>query len=342
MTIIVTGGAGFIGTNFVRYRVSRYPDDNIIVYDKLTYAGNFANIKDLVESGKIQFVKGDICNKELLDHVVVEYNVDTIVHFAAESHVDRSIDSPGEFIQTNIVGTWTILEIVRKYDLRFHHISTDEVFGELPIDNLDIKFAESTPYDPRSPYSASKASSDHLVRSYINTYGIKATISNCSNNFGPYCFPEKLIPLVITRAIYNEKIPVYGDGKQRRDWIYVEDHVRGIDLILRYGRIGETYLLGGNGERENIWIVNKILDILNKPKDLIVHVGDRKGHDKRYSIDYSKAKNELGFEPSKDIENRLKQTVNWYLENHDWWRDLKNKADIIANKYLNTVNKQYS
>lgn len=340
MTIIVTGGAGFIGTNFVRYWVSRYPDDNIIVYDKLTYAGNFANIKDLVESGKIQFVKGDICNKELLDHVVVEYNVDTIVHFAAESHVDRSIDSPGEFIQTNIVGTWTILEIVRKYDLRFHHISTDEVFGELPIDNLDIKFAESTPYDPRSPYSASKASSDHLVRSYINTYGIKATISNCSNNFGPYCFPEKLIPLVITRAIYNEKIPVYGDGKQRRDWIYVEDHVRGIDLILRYGRIGETYLLGGNGERENIWIVNKILDILNKPKDLIVHVGDRKGHDKRYSIDYSKAKNELGFEPSDNIDNRLKQTVNWYLENHDWWRDLKNKADIIANKYLNTVNKQ--
>ncbi|MCX8034986.1 MAG: dTDP-glucose 4,6-dehydratase [Candidatus Dojkabacteria bacterium] len=339
MTILVTGGAGFIGTNFVRYWASRYPDDNIIVYDKLTYAGNFENIGDLVEAGKIQFVKGDICNKELLDFVVVKYKVDTIVHFAAESHVDRSIDSPGEFIQTNIVGTWTILEIVRKYDLRFHHISTDEVFGELPIDNLDIKFKESTPYDPRSPYSASKASSDHLVRSYVNTYSIKATISNCSNNYGPYCFPEKLIPLVITRAIYNEKIPVYGDGKQRRDWIYVEDHVRGIDLILRHGKIGETYLLGGDGERENIWIVNKILDILSKPKDLIVHVGDRKGHDKRYSIDYSKAKVELGFEPSRDIEDGLKQTVNWYIENREWWEKLKEKADIIANKYLNTTDK---
>ncbi len=340
MTILVTGGAGFIGTNFVRYWVSRYPDDNIIVYDKLTYAGNFENIRYLVDSKKIEFVKGDICNKELLDYVVSKYNVDTIVHFAAESHVDRSIDTPGDFIQTNIVGTWTILEIVRKYDLRLHHISTDEVFGELPLDNLDIKFIETTPYDPRSPYSASKASSDHLVRSYINTYCIKATISNCSNNFGPYCFPEKLIPLVITRAIYNEKIPVYGDGKQRRDWIYVEDHVRGIDLILRYGKIGETYLLGGDGERENIWIVNKILDILDKPKDLIVHVGDRKGHDKRYSIDFSKAKNELGFEPSKDIENRLKQTIDWYLDNRHWWQRLKEKADIIANKYLNIVNKQ--
>lgn len=331
MNLLITGGAGFIGSNFTRYWSEKYPEDKLIVYDKLTYAGNKSNLAGL----NITFVQGDILDTDLLEKTIVENDIETIVHFAAETHVDRSIDGPENFIQTNIIGTFKILEVIRQYpEIRFHHISTDEVFGDLPLDKPEIKFTENSKYNPRSPYSASKASSDHLVRSYITTYGIKATISNCSNNYGPFCFPEKLIPLAITRAINNQEIPVYGDGKQIRDWIHTEDHVRGIELILKNGKLGDTYLLGGNGERENIWIINKILEILNKPKDLIVHVGDRKGHDHRYAIDYSTAKNDLGFEPLKPIEERLDETVKWYLENENWWRPLKKDADKIAEKYL--------
>ncbi len=333
MNFLVTGGAGFIGSNFVNHWVSNHLEDSLVVLDKLTYAGNLENLQNSKQ--EITFIEGDICNKELLDRIVQEHSVDTIVHFAAESHVDRSIDAPDDFIQTNIFGTFSILEIVKKYpDIRLHHISTDEVFGELPS-NPKVKFTEETPYDPRSPYSASKASSDHLVRSYITTYGIKATISNCSNNYGPYCYPEKLIPLVITRAMNDQEIPVYGDGKQIRDWIHVSDHIKGIELILKKGKLGETYLLGGNGERENIWIVKKILEILNKPETLVRFVGDRKGHDKRYAIDYSKAEKELGFSPSQSIEKWLEETVKWYLENENWWKPLKANADKIAEKYLN-------
>jgi dTDP-glucose 4,6-dehydratase len=335
MKILITGGAGFIGSNFSRYWSNKYHTDTIVIYDKLTYAGNLSNLKELLDENKIFFEKGDIIDKEKLESTVLKYSIDTIIHFAAESHVDRSIDGPEDFIKTNIIGTFKILELIRKYPLiRLHHISTDEVFGELPTNKPEEKFDESTPYDPRSPYSASKASSDHLVRSYINTYGIQATISNCSNNYGPYCFPEKLIPLVITRALNNQEIPVYGLGDQVRDWIHVEDHAYGIDLILNKGKIGETYLLGGDGERQNIWIVKKILSILNKPESLIVHVGDRKGHDKRYAINFSKAKNDLEFAPIKSIDERLEETVKWYLENKEWWQDLKPQADVIAEKYL--------
>ncbi len=335
MNILITGGAGFIGTNFVRYWSSKYPKDKIVVLDKLTYAGNIENLEDLIKTDKIIFIKGDIVNKELLEHIIIHYKIETIVHFAAESHVDRSIDAPEDFIMTNIIGTFRILELLKKYKhIRFHHVSTDEVFGELPLNDKTIKFTEKTKYDPRSPYSASKASADHLVRSYTTTYGILATISNCSNNYGPYCYPEKLIPLVITRALMNEQIPVYGLGNQIRDWIHVEDHILGIDLILQKGKIGHTYLLGGNGEKENIYIVKKILEILNKPNSLIVHVGDRKGHDHRYAIDFSKAANEIGFKPLRNLDEGLKETINWYKNNQDWWIKLKPNADKIAQKYL--------
>lgn len=335
MNILVTGGAGFIGSNFVKYWLKKYPDHNIVVYDKLTYAGNLSNLRELENNGNYKFIQGDICDFAKLDQTVVENNIDTIVHFAAESHVDRSIEAPDDFVQTNIIGTFKILEILKKYpNIRFHHISTDEVYGDLPTDKPEIKFTEHSPYEPSSPYSASKAASDHLVRAYIRTYGIKATISNCSNNFGPYCFPEKLIPLVVTRALNNQEIPVYGTGEQVRDWIHTEDHAFGIDLILHKGKLGETYLLGGNGERQNIWIIKYILKQLNKPESLIVHVGDRKGHDARYAINYSKSEKELGFTPQKNLEERLNETIDWYRNNESWWKDLKPKADKIAERYL--------
>jgi dTDP-glucose 4,6-dehydratase len=335
MNILITGGAGFIGSNFTRYWADKYPDDNIVVYDKLTYAGNKENLKELFDNPKFSFVQGDIVDGELFEKAVVDHEINTIVHFAAETHVDRSIEGPEAFVQTNIMGTFRILEVLRKYpEIRFHHISTDEVFGELPLDDPNAKFSETTPYDPRSPYSASKAASDHLVRAYVNTYKIKATISNCSNNYGPYCFPEKLIPLTITRAINDQEIPVYGDGMQVRDWIHVDDHCIGVDLILEKGKLGETYILGGHGEKPNIYIVKEILKLLEKPESLIVYVGDRKGHDKRYAMDFTKAKNELGFEPQKPLEKRLEETVQWYVDNQDWWAPLKAEADRIAEGYL--------
>ncbi len=333
MKILVTGGAGFIGSNFIKYWLNKYHKDQIINLDKLTYAGNLQNLKDIEDNPNYEFVKGDICDKDLV--MKLTKDVDLIVHFAAESHVDRSIDGPEEFVKTNVEGTLVLLEAaLANGSIRFHHISTDEVFGELPLDDPNAKFHEKMPYAPRSVYSASKAASDHLVRAYHATHKLPVTISNCSNNYGPYQYPEKLIPLVITRAIEGQELPVYGEGNQVRDWIHVEDHCRGIELCITKGELGETYLFGGNGEKENIWIVKKILELLEKPQDLIVHVGDRKGHDLRYAIDFSKAQKELGYEPSKSIDQWLKDTVEWYVENEDWWKPLKKKADVLAEKYL--------
>jgi dTDP-glucose 4,6-dehydratase len=333
MNILVTGGAGFIGSNFIRYWMNKYPKDKIINLDKLTYAGNLQNLLDLKDNPNYKFVKGDICDKNLVMDITKD--TDLIVHFAAESHVDRSIEGPEEFVKTNVEGTLVLLEAaLANGSIRFHHISTDEVFGELPLDDPKAKFHEDMPYAPRSVYSASKAASDHLVRAYHSTHKLPVTISNCSNNYGPYQYPEKLIPLAITRAIMNEEIPIYGEGTQVRDWIHVEDHCRAIELCITKGKIGETYLFGGNGEKQNIWIVKKILKLLDKPEDLIVHVGDRKGHDLRYAIDFSKAQKELGYEPSKSIDQWLKDTVEWYVNNEEWWKPLKEKADVLAEKYL--------
>ena len=333
MKILITGGAGFIGSNFIKYWLNKYPKDKITNLDKLTYAGNLENLKDIENNPNYKFIQGDICDKDLV--MKLTKDVDLIVHFAAESHVDRSIEGPEEFVKTNVEGTLVLLEAaLANGSIRFHHISTDEVFGELPLDDPNAKFHENMPYAPRSVYSASKAASDHLVRAYHATHKLPVTISNCSNNYGPYQYPEKLIPLAITRAIMNEEIPVYGEGTQVRDWIHVEDHCRAIELCITKGKIGETYLFGGNGEKQNIWIVKKILELLDKPEDRIVHVGDRKGHDLRYAIDFSKAQKELGYEASKSIDQWLKDTVEWYVNNEDWWKPLKKKADVLAEKYL--------
>lgn len=333
MKILVTGGAGFIGSYFIKYWMNKYPEDSITNLDKLTYAGNLENLKEVESNPNYKFVKGDICDKELV--MDITKGMDLIVHFAAESHVDNSIEGPEIFVKTNVMGTQNLLEAAYKNGgIRFHHVSTDEVFGELPVDKPELKFNENTPYSPKSPYSASKASSDHFVRAYYHTFKLPVTISNTSNNYGPNQHPEKLIPLAITRAIMDEEIPVYGDGKQIRDWVYVKDHVRGIEMTIKNGQIGKTYLFGGDGERENIWIIKKILEYLNKPESLIVHVGDRKGHDVRYAIDNTKSNKELGYTPDKDIEGWLKETVDWYVKNQDWWKLLKPKADQQAQRYL--------
>lgn len=332
MKVLITGGAGFIGSNFIRYWSANYPNDEIINLDKITYAVNPKTIEDLANIPSYTLIEGDVCDRDLVYDIVKD--VDLIVHFAAESHVDRSIEGPYPFVNTNVLGTLTLLEAAREFNVRFHHISTDEVFGDLPSDKPEVKFNEYSKIDPRNPYSASKASAEHFVRVYFETHKVPITISNCSNNFGPYHYPEKLIPLFTLRAIRNKELPVYGDGLQIRDWIHTEDHCKGIDLIVKKGRIGESYLLGGDGERTNLQVVREILKILNKSENLIVHVGDRKGHDRRYAIDYSKAKTELGFEPSKNFEERLKETVEWYLDNNYWWEDLITEVDKTAEKYL--------
>ena len=333
MKILVTGGAGFIGSYFIKYWLSKYPDDHIMNLDKLTYAGNLENLKEVENNPNYKFVKGDICDKDLV--MEITKGMDLIVHFAAESHVDRSIEGPEEFVKTNVEGTLNLLEAaLQNGGIRFHHISTDEVFGELPLDDPNAKFHENMPYAPKSVYSASKAASDHLVRAYYHTHKLPITISNCSNNYGPNQFPEKLIPLAITRAIMDEEIPVYGEGTQVRDWIHVEDHCRGIELCIKKGEIGQTYLFGGNGEKQNIWIIKTILEYLKKPESLIVHVGDRKGHDVRYAIDFSKSQKELGYKPSKSVDNWLKDTIQWYVDNEKWWKPLKPKADKQAQGYL--------
>ncbi len=320
--LLVTGGAGFIGANFVRYWKAHHPEDMIRVLDALTYAGNRRNLEGL----DIDFVQGDICDAATVTKAFDE--IDIVVHFAAETHVDRSITGSMPFVQTNVIGTLALLEETKKRGdqiKRFHHISTDEVFGALEL-GTDEKFSEMTPYDPRSPYSASKAASDHLVRSYYHTHHLPITISNCSNNYGPYHFPEKLIPLMILNAMQDKPLPVYGDGLNVRDWIHVEDHCRGIEAILLKGKVGETYCLGGDAERANIDVVKRVLVALDKPESLIRYVEDRKGHDRRYAIDSSKAKRELGWEPKKSFEQGLQETVQWYLDHEDWWRPLLTKT----------------
>ncbi|MFO0764578.1 MAG: dTDP-glucose 4,6-dehydratase [Patescibacteria group bacterium] len=320
--LLVTGGAGFIGANFVRYWLSQHPNDRVRVLDALTYAGNRHNLDGL----DIEFVHGDI--RDAATVVKAFDDIDIVVHFAAESHVDRSITGSLPFVQTNVIGTLTLLEETKKRGSqikRFHHVSTDEVFGALELGSEE-KFSEATPYDPRSPYSASKAGSDHLVRAYYHTHHLPVTISNCSNNYGPYHFPEKLIPLMILNAMRDLPLPVYGDGLNVRDWIHVEDHCRGIEAVLLKGNVGETYCLGGNAERPNIEVVKLVLKYLNKPESLISYVEDRKGHDRRYAIDSSKAKKELGWEPQKTFEQGLQETVQWYLDHQDWWSPLLTKT----------------
>lgn len=320
MKLLVTGGAGFIGANFIYYWMRNYPGDKIVNLDALTYAGNLENLKDLESNPNYKFVRGDICDEKLVDELVKD--VDVIVHFAAESHVDRSILGSEEFVRTNVEGTRVLLEAAKNNGgKRFHHVSTDEVFGSLG--KGDAAFSEKTPYDPRSPYSASKAASDHLVRAYFHTHNLPITISNCSNNYGPYQFPEKLIPLFVTNLIEGKKIPVYGKGDNIRDWIHVDDHNRGVDLILKKGKIGETYCLGGNSEKTNLEITHKILELMGKGDEMIEYVQDRKGHDKRYAIDFSRAKKELGWEPQISFEEGLKKTVEWYRNNEDWWKKIK-------------------
>src|SRR3989344_5659591 len=319
MKLLVTGGAGFIGANFIHHILRKYPDYRVVNLDALTYAGNLENIKMWENDARYRFVKGDIADPGVIEPLVAA--CDIVVHFAAESHVDRSILDPGAFIRTNVQGTQVLLEAAKQHNKRFHHVSTDEVFGALGPD--DAPFDERTPYDPRSPYSASKAASDHLVRAYFHTYGLPITISNCSNNYGSYHFPEKLIPLAITNLLAGKNVTVYGDGRQVRDWLYVADHCQAIDLIIHQGTIGETYCVGGNSERENIWIVKQLLTLLGKDESAIEYVQDRAGHDRRYAIDFSKIKDELGCQPEVTLEEGLQKTVDWFKENEPWWKNVK-------------------
>jgi dTDP-glucose 4,6-dehydratase len=332
MKLLVTGGAGFIGSNFIRYWLHTHPDDSVVNFDVLTYAGNLENLQEFADDPRYTFIKADICDHDAVFSAVKE--VDVVVHFAAETHVDRSIMNPDIFITTNIIGTQTILDAVKKYNKRFHHVSTDEVFGALKTS--DPAFHEKTPYDPRSPYAASKAASDHMVRAYYHTYGIEMTISNCSNNYGPYMFPEKFIPLFISNLMEDKKVPVYGDGLYVRDWIHVDDHSRGIDFILNKGKVGDTYCLGGNSEKTNLEVVRLLLQYLNKDESYIEYVKDRPGHDRRYAIDFMKAKHDLGWEPRISFEDGLKNMVDWYLSNQEWVRRCKSGA------YRDYYTKQYN
>lgn len=325
MKLLITGGAGFIGSNFIRFWLRKYPQDQIFNLDKLTYAGNLSSLRDVQSNPNYKFVKGDICNQRLVESLVD--GVNTIVHFAAESHVDRSILGPKIFVKTNVMGTQVLLDAAVKSKIkRFHHVSTDEVFGALP-DNSQEKFNENYPFRPNSPYAASKAAADCLVRAYWKTYNLPISISNCSNNYGPYQFPEKLIPLVITNLMEDKKIPVYGDGLQVRDWLYVEDHCRAIDLIIHEEKtIGETFCVGGlTKDIPNIQVIKKIIKIMGKTEDCIEYVKDRPGHDRRYGVDWSKIKNVLGWEPQHDFDTWLEKTIKWYKNNTNWWKPLKEK-----------------
>lgn len=330
--ILVTGGCGFIGSNFIRY-VLKNSDYEVINLDKLTYAGNLKNLVDVQENPKYKFYRGDICNYELVTYIVEKEKIDSIINFAAESHVDRSILSSQEFIRTNVTGTNVLLEVTRQFELeRFVQISTDEVYGSLGPEG---KFTETTPLSPNSPYSASKASADLLVKAYNHTYGLPTLITRCSNNYGPYQFPEKLIPLMIINAINNKPLPVYGDGMNVRDWIYVEDHCDAILKVFENGRIGEVYNIGAENEKPNIEIVKLILKELGKDESLITYVKDRPGHDRRYAIDATKIKTELGWKPAHTFENAIKETISWYLQNKSWWEE------IISGDYLNYYKKWY-
>lgn len=336
MNIIVTGGAGFIGSNFVFYEMKNHPEDRIIVIDKLTYAGNLKTLKPVMDKPNFKFYKADICDKDAIDKIFDTERPDIVVNFAAESHVDRSIENPEIFLTTNIIGTAVLMDASRKYNVkRYHQVSTDEVYGDLPLDRPDLFFTEETPLHTSSPYSSSKAGADLLVNAYHRTYGLPTTISRCSNNYGPYQFPEKLIPLMIANALADKKLPVYGEGQNVRDWLYVEDHCKAIDLIIRKGRVGEVYNIGGHNEMHNIDIVKLILKELGKPESLIEHVTDRKGHDQRYAIDPTKIHNELGWLPETMFKDGIKKTIQWYLDNKEWWED------IIKGDYQNYYEEMY-
>lgn len=325
MTIIVTGGAGFIGSNFVFHMLQAHPDYRIVCLDKLTYAGNLSTLEPVLQQDNFRFVKADICDRQAVDKLFQEEKPDIVVNFAAESHVDRSIENPGIFLETNIMGTAVLMDACRKYGIqRYHQVSTDEVYGDLPLDRPDLFFTEETPLHTSSPYSSSKASADLLVMAYYRTYGLPVTISRCSNNYGPYHFPEKLIPLMIANALADKPLPVYGNGENVRDWLYVEDHCRAIDLIIHAGKVGEVYNVGGHNEKRNIDIVRIICQELGKPESLIVHVEDRKGHDRRYAIDPAKIHREVGWLPETKFEDGIKKTIKWYLEHKKWWQDIIN------------------
>lgn len=337
MKIIVTGGAGFIGGNFVHYMINKYPDYEIICLDKLTYAGNLETLEPVMDKKGFKFVKGDIADREFVYKLFEEEKPDIVVNFAAESHVDRSITDPGIFLQTNIIGTGVLLDACRIYGIqRYHQVSTDEVYGDLPLDRPDLFFTETTPLHTSSPYSASKASADLLVLAYHRTFKIPVTISRCSNNYGPYHFPEKLIPLMIANCLNDKPLPVYGKGENVRDWLYVEDHCRAIDMIIHNGRVGEVYNIGGHNERTNLQVVETIIDALGKSRDLIQYVTDRPGHDMRYAIDPTKIHDELGWEPTTKFDDGIKKTIDWYLNNKPWWEK------IISGEYQNYYEKMYA
>ncbi len=322
--ILVTGGAGFIGSNFIYYELEKHPDRRIVCLDALTYAGNLETLEKALKNKNFRFVKGDITDRKAVEALFEEESFDAVVNFAAESHVDRSIDEPEVFLKTNILGTQVLLDACRKRNIRFHQVSTDEVYGDLPLDRPDLFFTEETPIHTSSPYSASKAAADLLVTAYFRTYGAKVTISRCSNNYGPYHFPEKLIPLIIANALEGKELPVYGEGKNVRDWLYVRDHCKAIDLILENGRLGEVYNIGGHNEKTNLEVVKTVLKILGKSEDLIRFVKDRPGHDMRYAIDPTKIRNELGWYPETTFEEGIKKTTQWYLENRSWWENIMN------------------
>ncbi len=336
MNILITGGAGFIGSHVVRLFVNKYPAYKIVNLDKLTYAGNLSTLAPVMELSNFRFVKGDICDRETVYRLFEEENPDVVINFAAESHVDRSILNPDVFLQTNIIGTAILMDACRKYGIkRFHQVSTDEVYGDLPLDRPDLFFTEETPIHTSSPYSSSKASADLLVMAYYRTYGLPITISRCSNNYGPYHFPEKLIPLMIANCLNDKPLPVYGEGLNVRDWLYVEDHCKAIDLIVHGGKVGEVYNIGGHNEMRNIDIVRLICKELNKPESLITYVTDRKGHDMRYAIDPTKIYNELGWLPETMFRDGIKKTIEWYLNNREWWET------IISGEYQNYYKSMY-
>lgn len=336
MKLLVTGGAGFIGSNFIFYHLKTHPEDEIVCVDKLTYAGNLETLKDVMEDPNFTFCRADIADRVAIYRIFETEKPDMVVNFAAESHVDRSIEGPEVFLQTNVMGTQVLLDACRTYGItRYHQVSTDEVYGDLPLDRPDLFFTEQTPIHTSSPYSASKASADLLCNAYQRTYGMPITISRCSNNYGSYHFPEKLIPLMIANALADKPLPVYGQGLNVRDWLYVEDHCRAIDLIIRQGKVGNVYNIGGHNEMRNIDIVKKILAILGKPESLITYVTDRKGHDMRYAIDPTFIYNELGWLPETKFDDGIKKTVEWYLANRPWWEH------IIAGDYQNYYEKMY-
>lgn len=337
MTIIVTGGAGFIGSNFIFYQLKNHPDDRIVCLDKLTYAGNLETLESVMDNENFRFVKADIADKQAVEKLFEEEKPDIVVNFAAESHVDRSIEDPSIFLKTNILGTQVLMDACRKFEVkRYHQVSTDEVYGDLPLDRPDLFFTEETPIHTSSPYSSSKAGADLLVLAYYRTFGLPVTITRCSNNYGPYHFPEKLIPLIISRALADESLPVYGKGENIRDWLYVEDHCAAIDLVIRRGRVGEVYNIGGHNEKTNLEVVKTILKQLGKPESLITFVTDRPGHDMRYAIDPAKIHRELGWLPQSKFEDGIKKTIDWYLDNKEWWQN------ILSGEYQNYFDTMYS